>query len=204
MIVCLEGIDACGKGTQSKLLANRMHAHLYHFPEYTSRTGRLIQRHLKGEWTAVDGSGADSSELNALVFQSLMLTNRMELASQLMQHRLAGRDIVLDRYWPSGIVYGSADGLSFEYLLEIHKTLPQAHHYVLIDIPAEASKNRRPERSDRYERQEGLMENVAERYRELWELMSRLHMSSWHMVDGTGSIADVEARILSVLKTSET
>lgn len=212
MIVCLEGIDASGKATQAKLLANRLHAHLYSFPDYSSRTGRLIAQHLQREWYGQyrdGGAGAPDHHLNALVFQALMLTNRMELAPTIMRHRLNSQDVVLDRYWPSGVVYGGADGIDLDYLIEIHKHLPQAHHYVLLDVDPEVSAQRRPERADRYEQQEGLMAEGVERYRELWAMMRRLHSSTWQVVSGIGSIEEVEARIWAALrvltpKSSET
>lgn len=198
MIVCLEGIDASGKATQAKLLANRLHAFLYSFPDYETRTGRLINQHLRDEWCAYP----QDPQSDALVFQSLMLTNRMELAPTIMRHRLNSQDVVLDRYWPSGVVYGGADGIDLDYLIEIHKNLPQAHHYLLLDVEPSASSDRRPERRDRYEAQQGLMSDAANRYRELWAMMKQFHASAWQVIDGNGSIEEVESRIWEALKTA--
>jgi thymidylate kinase len=72
LFVAIEGIDACGKATQSKALfdyynkryidryivgqgRSPLHANLMSFPNYDSVTGRAIQAHLKGQWTTVDG-----------------------------------------------------------------------------------------------------------------------------------------------------
>lgn len=210
MIVCLEGIDACGKATQAKLLAERLGAKLYSFPDYSSPTGQLIGQHLRQEWYAVfeeqSDCGCDRCKvgrqpLNALVFQSLMLTNRLELASMLARHRMYSQDAVLDRYWPSGVVYGGADGLDHQYLLDIHRILPQAHYYLLIDISPELSSERRPERRDRYEAQSGLMEQAAERYRALWaEMKSQGWPGSWSVVDGDGTVQEVRGRIWQALR----
>lgn len=200
MIVCLEGIDACGKQTQSERLAERLTARRYCFPDYSSLTGQLIGRHLQSHWSA-SYPDEDSKLLDAVVFQSLMLTNRMEVAAKLLKARLNQEDVVLDRYWPSGIVYGSADGIPVDYLLEIHTILPQAHHYILIDIEASESLQRRPDRQDRYEKDLDLMVQVSQQYRELWEMMARFHMSRWHVVDGSGTPDQVEQQIWQALES---
>jgi thymidylate kinase len=109
------------------------------------------------------------------------------------------KNLVLNRYWPSGVVYGQADGLNVDWLLQVHVMLPQAHHYVLIDIPAEVSTMRRPERRDRYEMQPGLMEIVASGYLELWSRMHDAHMSAWHMVDGTKKSDQVHEAICDAI-----
>jgi dTMP kinase len=198
MIVCLEGIDACGKATHAKLLARRLDARVISFPDYESLSGRLIRQHLQREWVAmydtdpIRDRSQDGRLLDAMAFQSLMLTNRMELAPDIHRSRIYNRHLVLDRYWPSGVVYGGADGIDVEWLLQIHKYLPQATHYVLLDIEPRVSAERRPERRDRYELQPGLMEDVASRYRELWNEMKRVHMSRWYLLDANESIQDVQ------------
>lgn len=208
MIVCLEGIDAAGKATQAKRLAERLGAALYSFPDYDSPTGRLIGQHLRQEWYCVfeefdcscQRCEAGRQPLNDLVFQSLMLTNRMEVAAQLTQHRLHNQDVVLDRYWPSGVVYGGADGLDHQYLLKIHETLPQAHYYLLLDINPKVSDERRPERRDRYEAQVELMETAAVRYRALWsQMVEKKWPGIWRVVDGQGTVEEVGRRVWQAL-----
>lgn len=195
MIICLEGIDACGKATQAQRMAEKIRGTLMSFPDYTTPTGFLIKKNLQG-WAA-----ADDPEVNALVLQALMTINRMERASFLNRYlHLHADDIVLDRYWPSGLVYGTADGLDYDWLIAIHEALPQAHHYVLLDIDPELSAQRRPDRRDRYERQAGLMQEAAQRYRDLWAEMQQTHKSQWHVVDGNGTVDEVEERIWAKLK----
>jgi dTMP kinase len=200
MIVCIEGIDACGKDTQSHLLAERLGCESIRFPDYESPTGILINQHLHSKWAAKQNLGGHGDHLiDAMVFQSLMLTNRMEAAARIHRYRMEQKNLVLNRYWPSGVVYGQADGLNVDWLLQVHVMLPQAHHYVLIDIPAEVSTMRRPERRDRYEMQPGLMEIVASGYLELWSRMHDAHMSAWHMVDGTKKSDQVHEAICDAI-----
>lgn len=207
MIVCLEGIDACGKATQTRLLSARLCAKPISFPDYNSISGQLIGKHLQREWSARfhndDSVLPDANErnerLDAAVFQSLMLTNRMELAPRIHHARIYGLNLVLDRYWPSGVVYGGADSLDDEWLLQIHQYLPQAHDYILIEIDPNESVKRRPERRDRYEAEPGLMNRTARRYRELWERMHDYHASSWHVVDGSKTIREVHEAIMELV-----
>lgn len=202
MIVCLEGIDAAGKATQAKRLAERLEARLLSFPDYDTPSGRLIAQHLQNQWSAQyrdDSSvGAPDGRLDAMTFQSLMLTNRMEAAEHIEAAKWQGESLVLDRYWPSGVAYGSADGLDFDWLLQIHEHLPQAHLYVLIDIEPSLSTERRPERADRYELQPGLMDEVASNYLCLWSMMcdeKRRSSAEWAVVDGNGPVEQVAEAI---------
>ena len=196
MIVCIEGIDACGKATQAKRFVKRTGARLFAFPDYETPSGQLIKANLEDD---ADCAFSPNPLNRALVLQSLMLTNRMEKAPAIHAYRMNGKDVVLDRYWPSGLVYGAADGLDYAWLVQIHKHLPQAHHYILLDIEPELSAERRPDRRDRYERQTGLMEQAAERYRDVWAEMTQYHMSGWHVVDGDGTEEEVEKAIWACL-----
>jgi L-alanine-DL-glutamate epimerase-like enolase superfamily enzyme len=53
MIIALEGIDASGKATQSKLLAEKLRGTRFAFPDYETPAGEAILGHLKKEWIAV-------------------------------------------------------------------------------------------------------------------------------------------------------
>ncbi len=205
MFVAIEGIDASGKATQAKILADRLGSHhLYSFPEYSSPTGHLILGHLKRYWSALPDEGSadakvqvgDVGILNATVFQSLQLVNLMEFAEQINRAIAVGNHVVADRYWASVAAYGQADGLQLPWLTEIHKSLPQPDLNLLLDIELRQSLERCPERRDRYEEQEGLMETVAVLYRQLWRVMGEEHgRRYWVVIDGRGSIGEVTDQI---------
>lgn len=221
MFICFEGVDASGKATQSKLLAETMSAKLFSFPDYSTPMGHLILGHLKRYWRAesVDRSGIwcrllhwlrryrlpvsmDTANLNALMFQALQLANRMEHAMAI-EHAMAVSNVVTDRYWPSGWVYGGADGLDTNYLLSIHEHLPQPDLFLLLDISPELSAKRRPERRDRYEAQAGLMEEVSHRYRGLWANMIREQgRRHWVVIDADASVFEVHDRVMAAVKNA--
>jgi dTMP kinase len=195
MIVCVEGVDGCGKSTQAALLVERLKAKFFKFPNRDSITGKIIYEHLEKKWAAkhyevaYEGGPQDSMYLDSMVFQALQVTNRMEFASEIKE--AAGRgNVVFDRYWPSGYAYGSGDGLDSDYLIRIHEQLPQPDLFLLLDVDVEDSARRRPERRDRYEEDAGLLTKVAEHYRTLWTRMGAPGgpaVPRWVRIDARGT-----------------
>jgi dTMP kinase len=195
IFVALEGIDASGKGVQSRRLAKHLEAERFTFPDYTTPIGGLIRDHLERKWAAQweEWHGRCNPDGDALIFQALQAANRLELASEIMSALIEGRSVVADRYYGSGYVYGSADGLDLEYLERLHRYLPEPTHQILIDIDPITSAIRRPDRRDRYEANPDFMAKVCGLYRKIWVA------KGWPIVDGRGSVAEVESRISEVL-----
>ena len=228
-IIALEGCDGAGKNTQAKKLAAHLNAKLFSFPDYETETGQAILGNLQQRWAAAE---LDSStlhtprsfhltglphRLNALALQSLFTINRYEVAAKVAAAALAGH-VVLDRYWLSGVVYGTCDGLDEDWLIRIHERLPQPDVWILLDVPPEASVQRRPERRDRYE-SDGNMGKRRELYRTLWadrqgDTASRVDVSDtgfcyivgrtvlsskWILVDGTETVGAVHNTIVQHL-----
>ncbi len=172
MIIALEGADAAGKATQCRLLVERLRAagmrtSSISFPDYTSVTGKLILEMLKGDSFVT--STAEVPEKNALALQALMTANRYEHYEKLS----AFEDgvLVCDRYWLSGLVYGMADGLPKDWLLDIRRGLPKAHHLYL-RVSLEESQRRRPEARDRFERDQAKQVRVRALYDALFKVSS--------------------------------
>lgn len=146
---------------------------------------------------------AEADEIRALVLQSLMTTNRLEVFNLLAQHwKDPQLHLVLDRYFASGIVYGTADGIPQEYLFGIHKALPPSDLWIFIDIPPEESRRRRPERRDEYEKRAGFMEKVRDGYMELFRVaIPHKPGGKWVVVDGLGTAEEVHQRIMSEVRS---
>lgn len=204
MIVCIEGGDGVGKTTQCKMLAERLKAKLWKFPNTSgdSPTGKLIYEHLKREWSAQladeglgSRDGMREAYLNALVFQALQLANRMEVVNQLLDDASRGH-VVIDRYWPSGFAYGMADGLDGEYLIRLHRWLPQPDLFILLDGEPDLLLERRPEASDRYEADQQYQGRVSRFYRQLWNQMGG---PRWQVVNAAQPLETVTASIYGVI-----
>lgn len=197
MNVAIEGIDGCGKSTQTQRLVEKLGALFWKFPNKNSPAGRLIYAHLEKKWWVdgsveifPDGSGLDTLKKDeGLVFQSLQVLNRLEVAVDLARDFKSAKSVVLDRYWPSGYAYGKADGLDADYLIKIHSTLPQPDMFILLDADVQQSKERRPERRDRYEENHEFMGVVANNYRSLWATMKHNTLGQhWVMVDARNGV----------------
>lgn len=198
MIIVLEGCDASGKTTHALWLAEKLNASFFSFPAYETPYGQLIKEHLQSTWTA-RWTGLGSllvRNLDAMVFQALQLANRMEMAVPMAEADERG-DVVLARYIPSGYVYGSLDGLDPNWLLKSQEWLIQPDLNILLDIDPEMSAQRRPERQDRYEKQNGLMEKVVQRYRELWTIKANVEPKAWKVVDARGTIEQTAEAIMT-------
>jgi thymidylate kinase len=212
MIVVIEGVDASGKQTHSKLLAERLKATRFSFPNYESVTGKAILGHLKGGWGIDNRPGGglnqtDMAALDALVFQALQTANRLEIMPEIAAAKAKG-PVVFDRYWQSAVVYGTLDGLSPVLAYNIQAgALPQADVNILIDIPVEEGFRRRPERRDRYETDREFLEKVRVGYLRLWGERSDRDVygasaERWRVVDGLGTVEEVAARVDDALKAS--
>lgn len=195
MIIALEGIDASGKETQSQMLVDRLRkaglkADRFDFPRYESPMGQQIHGLLTGQWEIEDPT------TRALVLQAMMTGNRYEHYDYL---RAWADDpnavLVLDRYYASGVVYGSCDGIDRSLLLQMHRALPQPDIWILVDIPAEESVRRRPNRQDEYEAREGFMHKVRDAYLELFAWGG-----IWKIVDGMGTSDEIHERIWRALE----
>lgn len=205
MIYAIEGVDAAGKQTQARLLSARLGAQLFGFPDYDSPTGRAIDGHLRGQWRAsldLDSAatGPIPTALDMLVRQSLMLTNRLEHAATLRRYSgVRSEHLVLDRYYASGLVYGSVEGLDEAWLELVHSALPPADVWVLLDVDPREGFVRRPERRDANERDLEKLDAVRAAYLRLFARRASGEgfdrRSRWVVVDGLGTIEDVAERI---------
>lgn len=223
MLIVVEGMDASGKATLTKALADSIpNAVRLSFPEYGTVVGQAILEHLQGKWCAAnkkpydffdgwtkgelreylneeefniphlsDGDNRLVSKYDALVLQCLMTVNRLELVPLIHQFLKMGQVVILDRYWHSGVVYGSMDGNDPDWLEMIHCTLPRPQLSLLVDIPAAVSLERRPERRDRYEAR-GLewFDQVRARYLNFWR-QKQAQGQEYVIMDGTQSADQV-------------
>lgn len=125
-----------------------------------------------------------------------MILNRYEMAPQIVKLREKGTSVICDRFNESAVVFGHVNGLPKEYLHELGAYLPQPDIQILLDIPLEEVFRRRPEGRDRHETDPGLLSKVITAYREEWkEQQVQYGATAWPIVNGVGSIEEVQARI---------
>ena len=174
MLVAIEGTDAAGKNTQTRLLAERIRAMgrevaVYSFPRYDTPIGQTIKRILTDALT-IDHTDTmtHASDDAARILQSLMTADKADATEDIAVQLNEGTVVICDRWIPSAICYGAADGLDREWLRRINFPLPDASLSVFIDVSPEEALRRRPEARDRYERDREKQKRVHEEYVRLW------------------------------------
>ncbi|NLM44024.1 MAG: dTMP kinase [Clostridiales bacterium] len=177
VLIVFEGIDQSGKGTQSKLFVKKLRqlgyrAEYMHFHDINTPLGKEIQMFLEGKRYY-------SSEVRQLLFTA----NRYE-RSKYIENRLDEIDfLIIDRYIPSGLAYGLANGLDLDWMIGIESKLPQPDIVVLIDISTKTSSNRKKEyKRDVYEKDYAYLNRVKDAYYHL------AHKFNYIMVDGEKEI----------------
>jgi len=210
LLIVLEGLDAAGKATQSKLLQAKLDsvgrtAVLFSFPRYETEVGALIKRLLTGERSVLKtgsaeplGSGVtyetdDADE--ALVLQALFAADKYDAVIAMDDAMAADRDVICDRWTPSALCFGEADGLDAKWLQNIQESLPIGDINIFIDVPEEEALRRRPQMRDRFERDREKQKVVRANYETLWAAGADEDPTSWVKVDGTGTIEEVSGRI---------
>lgn len=187
-IVAFEGIDACGKSTQIEMLtkhagSKKIDSLCFSYPNYQTETGKKILELLK------------APERDPLVLQCLMSANRYEQQWEIERAECSGRLVILDRYWLSGYVYGQADGLPFDWLMDVHFKLTRPHQWIVLDIPVEESFRRRPVRDDAYEANRERLEKARAQYREV-----TVWLRDSKVIDATLDAEEIHAQVLSCIE----
>ncbi len=187
VFVAFEGIDASGKSTVAKIIAERFDA------TFTIEPGGTPLGVELRKWL-LDADTPMKPESEAL----LMLADRSHHVFELIEPTLAaGKHIVADRYYASTLAYqGYGRGLNLAELraatdLAIGPTLPDLT--ILIDLSVEAANERR--QRDTKDRFESADENFHERVRQGYLEMAATASEKWVVIDGAGTVDEVVARV---------
>lgn len=211
VIIAIEGLDASGKATQTKLLVEQLRskghqAKRFEFPNYESVTGKVLRANLMKQWVVHEQGYPDGpndlnhKQLSELVFQSIMTVDKYAMAPTLSAFINAKTDhAVLDRYSVSAMAYGNAGGLPSDWLADVHVCLPQPDLWFYIDVPLEESVKRRPERRDRIESDLDYLQEVRKNYLSLFHNEKAADNQLWNIIPGQGTIEEVRLRIWDVV-----
>jgi dTMP kinase len=195
VFVSLEGIDGSGKSTQAKLLAEALGAEtlLIREPGGTSAAERI--RELLAD---------PSLEIDPFAELLLFSAARADLVSRVIRPALeAGTHVVADRFADSSVAYqGGARELGTSHVLSLTDTVIDGlwpDVTVLLRVDPEVGLGR-ADGEDRLE-SEGveLQRAVAEAYEEIAQIASDRVV----VVDGSGSVEDVHARVLAAVRSAE-
>ncbi|HSW70614.1 MAG TPA: hypothetical protein VLH77_01385, partial [Gammaproteobacteria bacterium] len=147
LFFAIEGSDGSGKGTQFRLLAERLRAvgydvDLYDFPRYDEPSSYFVKRYLNGEY----GPASEVSPFTASIFFAL---DRYEVAPKIRQSIADGKIVLANRYSSSNMAHQGtkftnsgeqrgffvwADSLEFQLL-----GIPRPNLNLFLKVPAEIS-----------------------------------------------------------------
>ena len=194
LFLVFEGIDASGKSTQARRVAELRDAHFTFEPGDTP-LGVELRR-----WV-LDAA----TEMTPVTEALLMLSDRSHHVRTVIEPTLdAGRSVVSDRYYASTLAYqGYGRGVDLDELraatdLAIGSCLPDLT--VLIDIPLDVADERRVR--DHRDRFESADLAFHQRVRDGYLAMAASDPDHWFVVDGTldfdGVAAIVDERLASL------
>jgi len=184
-IICFEGIDGAGKETQASLFKNYcdkndLKSIQLSFPDYSTLLGKYIKEALSDE------------KFNAYALQMLFSADRIRQISKILKLKKDFDYLIMDRYKWSGIVYGSARNLDYNWLINLESPLPNPDITVLINITPQKSLNR-TNGSDTFEQNISLLEKCYSLYQSL------ALKDNWFIIDGNKDIQIIHNEIINLV-----
>ena len=184
-LIALEGREASGKTTQAAILARRLGAVLTREPGGTAVGEQVRSLLLDPGLVALD------PRAEAL----LMAADRAQHVAEVVRPALeSGRDVVTDRFSHSSLAYqGWGRGLPLDDVRQLSEWATSSvwpDVVVLVDVPPRTAGQRR-RGSDRFEVEDpAFHQRVAEGYHAM-----AAQEEGWRVVDGTGTVDEVAARV---------
>jgi len=182
--ICVEGLDGCGKTTQTKLLVRRLRRKRYD-AIYTAepsrgKIGKFIKRH------CLHGEKRVSSIIEALLFAA----DRFEHVEDVIVPAIGkGKIVVSDRYVYSSLAYQGAAGLDLEWIEKVNEHAVHPDLAFFIDVKPEiVVKRLKPKKS--------VMENLQTQQKVREVYMKFVENGELVKIDGNGSVQEVAESIL--------
>jgi len=191
--ICIEGLDGCGKTTQTKLLARKLRNGYNAF--YTAepshgKIGTFIRKR------CLYGEKRLSSVTEALLFAA----DRLEhVENEVLPALQQGRLVISDRYVYSSLAYQGAAGLSLDWIEKINEHALRADFAIFIDVDPQIVMRR-------LKRTRSVMENLEtqQKVREIY--LKFVEKGDLFRIDGNKPKSEVAAKLFRVtlkfLKTS--
>ncbi|CAH9139824.1 unnamed protein product [Cuscuta epithymum] len=180
-LVVFEGLDRCGKTSQSsrllKYLDETGHSvQSWRFPDRNTSTGKMISSYLSNQ-----------SYLDDHAIHLLFSANRWEKRSLMEEALKSGTTVIVDRYSYSGVAFSSAKGLDIQWCMAPDIGLLAPDLVLFLDISPEIAAKRGGYGGERYDQLE-FQKKVAQSYQVLQD-------SSWKIVDANLPIEDIEIKL---------
>lgn len=187
-LAIVDGIDGSGKTTQAELLETRIGFKEFHLPDYSSPTGKMIQKAIAN----------NKKGISEEYFQSLMVANYVDLFDNKIRPLLdQGQNVVVSRAWDSMIAYSKSFGVSSRFIEGLVDGFKGYlgdnnvdYRVINIDIPVEVAM-------ERISKRKGKKETIFENYQTLTDVRKSLKGTIDNQVDGTQPIESVYAEVVA-------
>jgi dTMP kinase len=184
--ICVEGLDGCGKTTQTKLLVKALkesYDAVYTAEPSRGKIGNFIKKY------CLHGKKRLSSIVEALLFAADRFEHvQNEILPALKEEKL----VISDRYYYSSLAYQGAAGLDLEWIKKVNKHALRPDFAIFIDVDPEVVISR-------LKRKKSIMENL-ETQRKVREIyMKFVENEELTKVDGNKSKKEVANEILAVV-----
>jgi dTMP kinase len=153
------------------------------FPDYSTPIGKEIRLFL-------DGKRSYSKEVQHL----LLSVNRWEKKEEIEKLRKSGTMIIMDRYYPSNLVYGISHNLDLNWLINLDKGLPQEDLVIILEIDPETSYKRVNYNRDIFEKNLEFLLTVKQNYRKLSKVYE------WKIINGEENVEKIHYKICALIK----
>ena len=185
--ICVEGLDGCGKTTQTKLLVKRLKAMdldaVYTAEPSCGKIGRFIQKH------CLHGEKRTFPVVEALLFAADRFEHvKMEVVPALNK----GKIVVSDRYVYSSLAYQGATGLDLKWIKMINEHAIRPDLAIFVDVDPEAViKRLKPKKS--------VMENLGTQRKVRGVYVKFVEKGELVRIDGNRSEKEVADDVLKVV-----
>ena len=191
-LIAVEGVDASGKSTQARLLAESLGA-VFTFQFGATGVGAEIRRMLLDP---------DNDALDDRTEALLIVADKAQHVAEIVGPVLgAGQDVVTDRFTASTLAYqGYGRGLDLAELQAMMRFATggiEPDLNLLLDIPLELASRRLGSSLDRFE---GTGDGFLDRVRAGYLAMAEADPDHWAVVDADGSVDDVAARVMAAVQ----
>ena len=152
MLIDLEGIDGCGKSTQTKLLQKKL--------EELGETTVILKEptnepHGQKLWDVLHGKRKATNEE---ILGFFILDRKQHVDEKIQPALNNGTVVLMDRYYYSSMAYQVAGGLDVDYVRNKHDFAPTPDIVLIFDLPVSTAleRVRGHSEADEFEKEEHL------------------------------------------------
>ena len=195
--IVIDGPDGAGKTTQVGMLAEFLRAEGLVVREVRDPGGTAVGAKIRE--ILLDRANAEMAVECELM---LYMASRAQLAEEVIRPALAaGQCVIGDRYISSTIAYQGAGGIDPEVVrragrIAVGETWPDLT--VVLDLPSEEGLAR-AKQTRRHDRMEAKGAEFHRKVRELFLLQARQDATRFAVVDGSGGVEEVHARLVAAI-----